>query len=110
MGAARFDIPVYGGRCAVHRTHEAFNDDRADRFGWAPITRPAAGRTSHITHPNGAIEFIVAWCDGRTSTLAHEMGHVAIIVLTRAGISIAGEDGEPFCHLLGALMKEAGVP
>lgn len=104
-----FSVPVYGGLCSVHLTPEDFNKYRFDRFGGAPITRPACGRTSKISHADSSVEYVVGWFDGKVSTLAHEMAHVAIFALTRAGINVAGEDGEPFCHLLDSLMQLAGA-
>jgi hypothetical protein len=55
------------------------------------------------------VTYLVGWFDGRVSTLSHELTHVAIFALVRAGINTGDSDGEALAHLQGELMMLCGA-
>ena len=47
--------------------------------------------------------------DGSVGTLAHEMTHAAMEILTHAGVKVTGDNNEALAYLV-SFMVEAGMP
>lgn len=103
-----FRVPLYGGQVRLYTCAQDLETYRHSVTGAAP-RGPADGRTHRLALPNGAVTYLVGWYDGRISTLSHELTHVALAVLERAGISPTGDNGEPLCYLQGELMTLCGA-
>ena len=103
-----FRIPIYGGQLRLYTNAAALQRYRHHLTGADP-RGPADGRTHQLTHPNGAITYLVGWYDDRISTLSHELNHVALETLHRAGINPAADSGEALCHLQSELLTLCGA-
>jgi hypothetical protein len=103
-----FRIPIYGGQLRLYTSAAALQRYRHNLTGADP-RGPADGRVHQLRHPNGAMTYLVGWFDQRISTLSHELNHVALAVLERAGITATADNGEALCHLQGELMTLCGA-
>lgn len=93
-------VPLYGNGIYFTRSrkeyarlveqHDSFDDGEE-----------ADGLT--CTLENGG--FIVGIFSKDPGTLAHEMAHVALEIVDRAGFSADAGNQEPFCYLLGHLVN-----
>jgi hypothetical protein len=103
-----FRIPVYGGQVRLYTAAAALQRYRHHLTGAEP-NGPADGRVHQLIHPTGCATYLVGWYDQRISTLSHELTHVALAVLARAGITATADNGEALCHLQGELMTLCGA-
>lgn len=53
----------------------------------------------------GTSGYIVGVFSRDPGTMAHEMSHVALSILDRVGIDVQEANQEPFCYLLGYLVR-----
>lgn len=108
---AQETIPLYHGTLWFVRTPEEF-------IGLATLLKMPLGEASasgfiveHMsdglsqTHVNalGHGEYLLGVFNKESGVIAHECGHIAIMICERAGFSPDDGDGEPFCYLLGWL-------
>lgn len=63
------------------------------------------GYTVQVLSETVPVRYFV-WAED-TPSLAHELSHVVLWVFEIAGIDAREAGGEPFCYMLGQLMKEA---
>ena len=103
-----FRVPIYGGMLRLHTSRDAFAADRATLTD-AQIPPPGDGRVCMIFGTSTGVTYLVGWFDGRLSTLSHELTHVAVFALVRAGINTSDSNGEALCHLQGELMTLCGA-
>lgn len=93
-------VPIYGNHIIFTRSrrefarlleqHDGFDDgDEAD------------GLTCTLDSGN----FIVGIFTKDPGTLAHEMAHVTLEIISRAGFTAEAGNQEPFCYLLGYLVN-----
>ena len=105
-----FLVPVYGGRLYLY-----VDDKLARKALEALFIEPhlddddAIGWCLPGLQPTGGAIYVVAWLDGLTSTLVHELGHAAFYILGRAGIDARDSSGEAFCYLQAELLNRCGV-
>jgi hypothetical protein len=100
----KFRIPVYGSTVYAYRDQARFKGAcDALNVEWAP--EPVDGMTLQADGSNGSTVFLVGWFNNDNSTLIHEMGHLAIFILVRAGIDPKDSNGETLCYLLGTLCQ-----
>lgn len=100
-----FDIPLYGGKASIYRKRKAF---------YAAIE--ALGNTvEDDIHVNGRCvelsntshnRYVLGWFTDDRATLVHELGHLAIFVITNAGMKIEDSGGEAYCYLLSHFYSE----
>ena len=103
----RFDIPIYCGVVYFCKTRSAWKEVRK-HFKLPPPPARVTGCTSSIERGMDMI-YVVYVGNGKYSTLAHEMSHVALDVFNDVGIEIVkGESNEYFTYLLEELMNLAG--
>lgn len=109
-GMIAIRIPVYGGELVLHRDRIAFERDRQARMPGATTLAQAHGRVCELTYPDGGVTYLVgAFEPHQPSALVHELAHVAVMTLGRAGIDARSSNGEPLCYLLGELCRLCGV-
>lgn len=93
-------VPIYevGIKFTRSRKEYAKAVEAADGFDDG---EPADGLT--CTLDSGG--FIVGVFTRDPGTLAHEMAHVALEIIDRAGFTAEAGNQEPFCYLLGYLVS-----
>lgn len=108
-GITKISVPLYGGvllfaieRKAFERGYKYLNDHEYpyDSEDGAGLTmREPVGKDRKTYFLSGVF-------DGSVSTVVHESGHVATIIMKRAGINAHDDDGESFCYLQEFLFDE----
>lgn len=92
-------VPIYGNGILFTRSRAEFTKavEKNDGFDDG---EEADGLT--CTLDSGS--FIVGVFDKSPGTMAHEMAHVAMEIIDRAGFDAQAGNQEPFCYLLGYLV------
>ena len=104
-----FSVPLYGGRVYIFKT-EKQSLAAEEYFDCQPICKATCGSCRHLLDDlTKQSYYLVAWLDGKRSTLVHELTHASIFILRHAGIDIRDSEGEALCYLLNDLLVQAGV-
>ncbi len=99
-----FRVPVYGSRVLAYRTAKQYAA-ACESLGIEWDSEAVDGVVCQANHDSGHTVFIVGWFNNEPSSLVHEIGHLAIFVLVRAGMDPRDSNGEALCYLLGTLCQ-----
>lgn len=107
-GKKPYYVPLYGGLVYFCTSEDDFAQvydymTSADR-GYQ-MTEGCLGCVCPLTNEDGQAAYVVGVFDGGMNTYVHELGHLAIEVLDRAGCPIDNHTSEAFCYLIGALTE-----
>lgn len=105
-GKKPYHIPLYAGMAYFCTTREEFAqvyDYMTTSDGGMEIADSCLGCVVPLTNPGNAAAYIMGVFDATLDTYTHELGHLAIEVLDRAGCPIDNHTSEAFCYLIGAL-------
>lgn len=98
------DIPIYGGAFYVCTDREEYKQIydflTTTNYGAEDIDDCLGCVTPMINEVGGAC-YLIGCFDGSYGTLCHEVGHLALFILDRAGVPIDAENSEAFCYLQG---------
>ena len=102
-GISKIPVHLYGGVILFVRDRKAF--EKAYKWlhdtDYPENTEDGAGLTCREPiHKDGKIYYLSGVFDQQLDTVVHESGHLATIVMKRAGIHPHDDDGESFCYLL----------
>lgn len=108
-GKKPYYVPLYGGMVYFCGTREEFaqvydymtTSSQGEDMAWDCL-----GCVAPLVNPDNAAAYIVGVFDGEMNTFVHELGHLAIEVLDRAGCPIDNHTSEAFCYLIGALAEQ----
>lgn len=103
-----FDVPIYGGQVWFFRSRKAYVK-ALQYIGLEDDIGKLSGCFSYVESKDGRVVYLVGHFDKIRSTLAHEVGHLAIYVLRRAGINPCDSGGEVFCYLLSEVLAILGL-
>ena len=106
--AVNFTMPVYGGRVFMFKTETAMKK-ALDYLHADYACENLGGCCVQIDVPGGSVIYLVGWFTGDFSTLVHECGHLAMYVMSRAGIDVRNDGGEAYCYLLGDIVDRMGI-
>lgn len=107
-GKKPYHIPLYGGTVYFCTDREEFTQvyNHMTATKCEDYTEGSLGIVSTPRGHNGEAAYVVGVFDGSLNTYVHELGHLAIDVLERAGCPITNEASEAFCYLIGHLAGE----
>ena len=97
------NVPIYGG--AYYFCTDP--DEYREIFEFLTLTKEEqgfeyfAGCVTPLQNENGSMLYLIGVFDGNYGTLCHEVGHLALFVLERAGVPTTAEGSEAFCYLSG---------
>jgi len=94
----RFTVDPYGTTLYFTRSRKAFDKLRARYNKDGATFEDALGVCSDF---DGSRIILIGVFDGTADTLAHEVGHAVIKILSSCGVPINPKNSEAFCYLLG---------
>lgn len=96
----------YTGRLFIAKTRKAYERGHRKLFEEPDVlTCSQCGRMTGGKGKDGFWTYLI-WAE-TTHSLAHELSHVVLCVFADCGIDPREANGEPFCYMLGQLIKEA---
>jgi hypothetical protein len=108
-GLYKIPIHLYGGIALFAKDRKAFEKGYKYLHGedYPDDTTEGAGLTlREAISKDGTMYYLCGVFDEQQDTIVHESGHLATIVMKRAGINAHDDDGESFCYLLEFLYNE----
>lgn len=105
-GKKPFHVPLYGGIvyfCTSREDYAQVYDYMTNSRDGQEFADSCLGCVSSLSAPDGAAAYLVGVFDTDLNTFVHELGHLAIDVLDRAGCPIDSRTSEAFCYLIGTL-------
>lgn len=100
-----FNIPLYGGSVFIYKSRKPFHSAVKAHGRSIEEDNSCGGRCVEIYKP-GVTRYVLGWFTDHRSTLVHELGHLAVFVITNAGMKIEDSGGEAYCYLLSHLYAE----
>lgn len=98
-------VPLYGGSLYCFKTREHF--DEATKYLNIDLQHEGkVGVCSHLENDDKESLYIVGVFDGKLGTLTHELAHIAMMIIQRAGFNSEDGNGEPYCYLFGDLFDK----
>ena len=98
----------YHGRLFLAKTKKAYLSAHKCLFKMSDVlTCAEEGRFNGGEGKDGMWTYLI-WAES-APILAHELSHAILHTFERCGIDPRSGNGEPFCYLLSALMKEAQI-
>lgn len=97
------NVPLYGGAYYFCTDPEEYREV----FEFLTTTKEPqgfefyAGCVTPMENEVGSALYLIGVFDGSYGTLCHEVGHLALFVLERAGVPTTAEGSEAFCYLSG---------
>jgi hypothetical protein len=102
-----FDVPVYGGRCYLYRTHARYAAARRYLGHAINLTgTPPLGSFVHTQSRDGSVVYLVGWFDTDADTLVHEATHLCLAAFTTIDVDPRDSGGEPFCYFLESVLRK----
>lgn len=99
-----FEVPLYGGSVYCFKTREHFEE--ATKYLDVDLQHEGkAGTCAYLESDKDSSLYLIGVFDGELGTLVHELAHIAIMIVQRAGFNSEKGNGEPYCYLLGYLFE-----
>lgn len=102
------NIPIYGGAfyfCTDREEYKQIYDFLTTTKDNAQDIDDCLGCVTPLVNEVGSALYLVGVFDGTYGVLAHEIGHLALFVLERAGVPVDAHNSEAFCYLQGYLFE-----
>ena len=103
------EIPLYGGAFYFCTDREEYAQvaDYLTTHENSIYTDDCLGCVTPLdsTDTPGAVLYLVGVFNGAYGTLAHEIGHLTLFILDRAGVPVDAHHSEAFCYLQGHLFE-----
>jgi hypothetical protein len=100
------EIPLYGGAfyvCTEREEYKQIFDFLTTTKEGTEFIDGCLGCVTPLTNEAGGAVYLIGIFDGDYGTLCHEVGHLALFILDRAGVPVDAENSEAFCYLQGHL-------
>lgn len=101
-------VPLYGGAfyfCTDREEYKQISDFLMTAPHTAEYLDDCLGCVTPLQNETGSALYLIGVFDGTYGVLAHEIGHLTLCVLERAGVLIDAENSEAFCYLQGHLFE-----
>jgi hypothetical protein len=105
---AHLNVPIYGGAfyfCTDREEYKQIFDFLTTTNYGAEDIDDCLGCVTPLRNEEGGALYLVGVFDGSYGVLAHEIGHLALFILDRAGVPVDAENSEAFCYLQGHLFE-----
>lgn len=100
----KVDIPLYGGTIFFYAD---VNEYKAACIAiGSDFNGPCVGQFIAAENDSGSVIYLIGVFNNSLTTLVHEVCHVAISIIRRAGFRPENGNGEPFCYLTDYLFQE----
>ena len=103
-----YTVPLYGGEVYFTTSRDQFSSIYDYLIGGREgqdVAEECAGCVVYGSTPEGGQGYILAVFDASLNVYTHELSHLAIAILNRAGVPIDDHTTEAFAYLIGALAE-----
>lgn len=100
-------IPIYGGAFYFCTDRDEYKQiaDFLTTTADSTYIDDCLGCVTPLINEVGSALYLVGVFDGTYGVLCHEIGHLALFILDRAGVPVDAENSEAFCYLQGHLFE-----
>lgn len=107
-GKKPYYVPLYGGLVYLCTDKDDFAqvyDYMTSSDRGYEMTEGCLGCVCPLSNEDGCAAYVIGVFDAGLNTFVHELSHLAIEVLDRAGCPIDNYTSEAFCYLIGSLTE-----